>query len=175
MRRTAPIERNLDRDDPATEGKGPEMTHMSTPDTSGAREPAPRQNVQPTAMTGWVGMVAFAGVMMVLLGAFHIIQGLVAVFQDEYFLISSSGLVLDVDYTVWGWTHIIGGAVLVGAGFFVFTGNVVARTIGVIVAMVSAIINIAFLSAYPIWSAIMIAIDVLVIWALTAHGGELRD
>ena len=107
------------------------MTHMSTPDTSDARGPAPRQNVQPTTMTAWVGWIAFAGVMMVLLGAFHILQGLVAVFRDEYYLISSSGLVLNVDYTAWGWIHIVGGAVVMAAGFFVFTGNVVARTIGV--------------------------------------------
>lgn len=151
------------------------MTHMSTPDTSDARGPAPRQNVQPTTMTGWVGWIAFAGVMMVLLGAFHILQGLVAVFRDEYYLISSSGLVLNVDYTAWGWIHIIGGAVVMAAGFFVFTGNVVARTIGVVVAMISALLNIAFLSAYPIWSALMIGFNVLAIWALTVHGGEMRD
>ena len=78
------------------------MSHMSTSDTSGAPGSASRADVQRAAMTAWVGWIAFAGVMMVLLGAFHIIQGLVAVFQDEYFLISSSGLVLDVDYTVPG-------------------------------------------------------------------------
>jgi hypothetical protein len=126
-------------------------------------------------MTGWVGWVAFAGVMMVMLGAFHVLQGLVAVFRDEYYLISSSGLILNVDYTVWGWIHIIGGAVVAAAGVFVFTGSVVARTIGVVVAMLSAILNIAFLSAYPIWSALMIGFDVLAIWALTVHGGEMRD
>ena len=151
------------------------MTHMSTPDTSDARGPAPRQNVQPTTMTGWVGWIAFAGVMMVLLGAFHVLQGLVAVFRDEYYLVSSSGLILNVDYTAWGWIHIIGGVVLVAAGFFVFTGNVVARTIGVVVAMLSAILNIAFLSAYPIWSALMIGFNVLAIWALTVHGSEMRN
>ena len=112
---------------------------------------------------------------MLLVGTFHVIQGLVAVFRDEYFLVTQSGLTLNVDYTTWGWTHIIGGAILIFAGIAVFSGKVWARTIGVILAMLSAIVNIAFLAAYPIWSVTMIAIDVLVIWALTVHGGELRE
>ena len=56
-------------------------------------------NVQPTEMTAWVGWIAFAGMMMILLGTFHAIQGLVALFQDEYFLVAKSGLVVHVDYT----------------------------------------------------------------------------
>ena len=126
-------------------------------------------------MTAWVGWIFFAGAMMVMLGSFHVIEGLVAVFKDEVFLVGRSGLVINVDYTTWGWVHIIGGLVIAGAGIALFTGRIWARTIGVIMAMVSAIVNITFLSAYPVWSAIMITLDVLVIWALTVHGGELRE
>ena len=134
-----------------------------------------RQNVQPTEMTGWVGWIGFAGVMMVLLGSFHVIQGLVAIFNDEAFLVGQSGLTISLDYTAWGWAHVIGGLIVGAAGIGVFTGKIWARAVGVLVAMVSALVNIAFLSAYPIWSAIMIAIDILVIWALTVHGGEVRE
>jgi hypothetical protein len=134
-----------------------------------------RQNVTPTAMSGWVGWIVFAGVMMVMLGAFHIIDGLIALFQDEYFLVARSGLTVHVDYTVWGWVHLIGGIIVVVAGVALFSGKVWARFIAVPIALLSAIVNIAFLSAYPIWSTIMIAIDILVIWAVTVHGGELRD
>lgn len=152
------------------------MSHTTRAEsTSTGQQRARRQNVQPTQMTGWVGWVAFAGVMMLLVGTFHVIQGLVAVFRDEYFLVTKSGLTVNVDYTTWGWTHIIGGAVLILAGIAVFSGQVWARTVGVILAMLSAIVNIAFLAAYPIWSVTMIAVDVLVIWALTVHGGELRE
>ena len=152
------------------------MSHTTkTERTSAGQQQARRQNVQPTQMTGWVGWVAFAGVMMLLVGTFHVIQGLVAVFRDEYFLVTKSGLTVNVDYTTWGWTHIIGGAVLILAGIAVFSGAVWARTVGVILAMLSAIVNIAFLAAYPIWSVTMIAVDVLVIWALTVHGGELKE
>jgi hypothetical protein len=138
-------------------------------------EPSRMQNVQATQMTAWVGWIAFAGLIMLVLGMFHVIQGLVALFQDEYFLVGKSGLTVHVDFTTWGWIHLIGGVIIAGAGIALFTGRVWARTIGVILAMVSAIISVGFLSAYPIWSAIMIAFDVLVIWALTVHGGELSQ
>ena len=144
-------------------------------DASTASQQARRQNVQPTEMTGWVGWIAFAGTMMLLLGSFHVIQGLVAVFKDDYFLVGKSGLVVNVDYTTWGWVHIIGGLIIAGAGVGLFSGKVWARTIGVIFAMVSAILNISFLAAYPIWSTIMITVDILVIWALTVHGSEMKE
>jgi hypothetical protein len=133
------------------------------------------QNVQATQMTGWVGWIAFAAIIMLILGSFHVIQGLVALFKDEYFLVGKSGLVINVDFTTWGWIHIIGGIIIAAAGLALFTGKVWARTIGVILALSSAIVNVGFLSAYPIWSAIMIGFDVLVIWALTVHGSELRQ
>ena len=133
------------------------------------------QNVQPTQMTGWVGWIAFAGTVMVMAGFFHVFQGLVALFQDEYFLVGRSGLAVNVDFTTWGWIHIIGGALIAVAGLALFTGKVWARTIGVILAMASAIVNIGFLAAYPIWCTMMILFDVLVIWALTVHGGEMRQ
>jgi len=125
--------------------------------------------------TGWVGWIVFAAAMMIMLGIFHAIEGLVALFKDEYFLVRPSGLTIDVDYTAWGWTHLIGGVVVALAGMALFTGRTWARVVGVVVAMLSAIINIGFLAAYPVWSTIMIAIDVLVIYALTAHGAEMKS
>lgn len=152
------------------------MSHTTRPADTPAGQPQSRmQNVQPTEMSGWVGWIAFAGVMMLLVGSFHIIQGLVAVFEDEYFLVSTSGLAVSMDFTAWGWTHIIGGIVLVLAGIAVFSGRIWARTVGVILAVLSALVNIAFLAAYPIWSVTMIAVDILVIWALTVHGAELKQ
>jgi hypothetical protein len=133
------------------------------------------QNVQPTEQTGWVGWIAFAGFMMVMLGTFHAIQGLVALFNDEYFLVGKSGLTLSLDFTTWGWIHIIGGIIIAGAGIGLFVGKMWARTVGVILALVSAVVNVSFLAAYPIWSAMMIVVDVLVIWAITVHGRELKE
>jgi hypothetical protein len=125
--------------------------------------------------TMWVGWIAFAGVMMMMLGAFHAIEGLVAIFQDSYFLVGQDDLVVHVDYTMWGWVHMLVGILVVSAGAAVLTGHMWARVIAVIVAFGSALLNIAFLSAYPIWSTIMIAVDVLVIWAVMVHGREMKD
>jgi hypothetical protein len=69
----------------------------------------------------------------------------------------------------------VGGIIVVAAGMGLLSGKIWARTVGVLLAMVSAVVNIAFLPAYPIWSTIMIAVSILVIWALTVHGSELRD
>jgi hypothetical protein len=151
------------------------MSETLRPGGAGMSTPLERQNVAPTSMSGWVGWVAFAGIMMVLLGTFHIIDGLIALFNDEYFLVSKSGLAVSADFTTWGWVHLIGGVIVVAAGIGVFTGQVWARGLGVVVAMISAVINLGFLSAYPVWSSIMILVDILVIWALTVHGGELRE
>jgi hypothetical protein len=125
--------------------------------------------------TGWVGWVAFAGVMMILAGVFQAIDGLIALFNDELYVVRPSGLVIDVDYTAWGWTHLLLGVLLIAAGSAVFSGRVWGRTLGVVAALLSAIVNFAFIPAYPVWSLLIITVDVLVIYALIAHGGELRE
>ena len=92
--------------------------------------------------SAWVGWTAFAGVMMVMIGTFHVFQGLVALFKDEYFLVGNEGLLVTVDYTGWGWTHIIAGLIVALAGFAVFAGKMWARVVGVILAVVSALVNV---------------------------------
>jgi hypothetical protein len=143
-------------------------------ETSQGRSQARSTRPQPES-TAWAGWVVFAGVMLVVLGAFQVIEGLVALFKDDYYLVRPSGLVVNVNYTGWGWVHIIIGAVAVVAGLGLVAGNMAARVVGVGVAVVSAVVNMAFLAAYPVWSAIMIAVDVLVIYAIIVHGGELKD
>ena len=124
--------------------------------------------------SGWaVSGIVFAACVLTLIGFFHAIAGLVALFKDEYFLVGNSGLVVNVDYTTWGWVHLILGIVVGIAGAALFAGATWARIVAVLLALFSAIINLAFTSAYPIWSAIMIAVDILVIYAVTAHGREM--
>jgi hypothetical protein len=125
--------------------------------------------------TGWTGWVVFAGFLMIMLGLFQGIQGLVAIFDDGYYHVTQRGLVVNVDYTAWGWTHLIIGVLIVAAGIGVLTGNLAARILGVVLAGLSAVVNIAFLAAFPVWSVIIITVDVLVIYALIVHGRELRD
>ena len=125
--------------------------------------------------TGWVGLLVFAGIMMILVGSFQVIDGLIALFNDELYVVRPNGLVVNVDYTAWGWTHLLLGVLLIAAGYAVFSGKVWGRTLGVIAALLSAIVNFAFIPAYPVWSLLIITVDVLVIYALIAHGGELRE
>jgi hypothetical protein len=112
--------------------------------------------------------------MMLILGMFHAFQGLIALFQHEYYLVTENGLTVHVNYTGWGWTHLIFGIVVIAAGAALLVGQTWARVVAVVLAVLSAVVNAGFLAAYPVWSAIMIAVDILVIWALTVHGGEMR-
>lgn len=128
-------------------------------------------NRQRTAWTGWI---AFAGVMMVISGGLNATYGVIALVNDDWVVWGERGSLL-IDLSAWGWIHLVVGLVLVLAGIGVFTGNVLARIVGVIVAAVSLIANFLFIPAYPLWAIIVVSIDVLVIWALTAHGREMRE
>ena len=123
--------------------------------------------------SGWgVGFVVFAGVMMIMLGVFHALEGLTAILKGQFF-VATRNYLITIDMTAWGWIHLIGGVVVAVAGFFVFTGAVWARTIGVILAVLSAFANFLFIPYYPFWSLLMLAVDIFVIWALVAHGREV--
>jgi hypothetical protein len=130
---------------------------------------------QASDYSGWAGWILFAAVMMLLTGTFHVIEGLVALFDDSYYESRSSGLVLDMGYTAWGWVQVIAGVVVVAAGVSLFAGRMWARVLGTAMAGVSAIVNVGFLAAQPFWSALMIGLDIAVIMALTVHGTEFRD
>lgn len=133
----------------------------------------PGSPVQPTA-TGWVGWVIFAGVIMIMVGSFNAVAGLVALFKDDYYLVGQSGLLLEVDYTAWGWALIIWGLLVGLVGLGVLSGRAWAAVCGVILVGVNALLNLAFLAAYPIWTTLIIALDVIVIYALIVHGRETR-
>lgn len=128
-----------------------------------------------TELTAWAGWVAFGGVMLMLMGVFHAIEGLVALFDDGFYLVRPSGLVVDMSYTTWGWIHLLTGLVAVAAGLGLFTGNMAARAVAVAIAAWSALVNVAFVSAYPVWSTIVIVLDLIVIYAIIVHGRELEN
>ena len=125
---------------------------------------------QPSAWAA--GYTAFAGVVLILIGFFQAVAGLVAIVDDNFY-VAGQEYVFQFDITTWGWIHLIVGLILLLAGFGVFTGNVAARTIGVIVAALSAIAAFAWLPWYPIWAVVIIALDVAVVWALTMHGRDI--
>jgi hypothetical protein len=125
--------------------------------------------------TGWTGMVVFSGVMLIMLGGFEAIEGLVAIFDPGYYLVTRTGLVVEVDYTTWGWTHLVIGGLALIAGFGVLAGQMWARVVGIVIAVLSALANVGFIAAYPVWATIVIATDVIVVYALAVHGKEVKE
>jgi hypothetical protein len=127
-----------------------------------------------SARTGWTGWITFAAIMMMIAGGLNALYGLIALLNDEWVVWTNRGS-LYLDITEWGWIHLIVGAVVFFSGIGLLSGNVLARTVGVIAVAISLMSNFFFIPAYPLWAMIVITIDVLVIWALTAHGKEMRD
>lgn len=125
--------------------------------------------------TGWVGWSYFAGFMMMFLGIFQGIAGLTAIFNSDFFLVTKNHLIA-FDFTAWGWINLIFGVIIFFAGLELFrSGAAWARVIAVFLAGLNLIGNLSFIEAYPLWSISMSVIDVLVIYSLTVHGGELRE
>ena len=121
-----------------------------------------------------VGFILFAAIMMLMSGVFQAIQGLVGIFENEFY-VATRNYLFQFDATTWGWIHLIGGIIVVLAGWGLLSGQTWARTVAIIVAVLSAIANFAFIPYYPFWSLLIITLDIFVIWAVAAHGGQLRD
>ncbi|MGY2701252.1 MULTISPECIES: DUF7144 family membrane protein [unclassified Nocardioides] len=113
------------------------------------------------------GLASFAGVVLVMLGLFQFLQGLSAAFKDDVF-VKTSDYVYSIDLSAWGWIHMALGAVGIAIGLCVLYGQTWARAAGILIAVLSAVANFAFLPYYPFWAILLIAIDVLVIWALSS-------
>lgn len=124
-----------------------------------------------------IGWKMFAGLMMIMAGAFNAADGLVAITDHTYFAKAggTDQLPITNDLKTWGWIVFIWGLVLIVSGGLVFAGNAFGRIVGLIAASGNAIVQLGFLAHYPFWSAIIILVDVVVIYALAVHGGRLDD
>ena len=131
-----------------------------------------RASTEPPVSPIAVGFTAFAAVVMIMTGVFQAFQGLVALLNDDFYVVGEKWT-FSFDLTSWGWVHLIVGVLVAVAGVFVLRGAVWARTVGVAVAAVSALLNFMWLPYYPFWSLLIIALDVFVIWALVAHGRDM--
>lgn len=151
------------------------MSDVHSAQSVGTARPAGHAAGPSTQRTGWTGWLTFAAVTMIVVGAFQVIEGLVAVFQDGYYLVPATRLVVHVDYTAWGWVHFGIGAAIVIAGLGLFTGHLWARILAIALAAASAIINLAFLAAFPLWAFIIIGFDAMVIYAVAVHGPEMSS
>jgi uncharacterized membrane protein len=121
-------------------------------------------------VSGWaVGGITFAATMLVLIGIFQAIAGLVAIFDDNFYVVTQN-YTFDLDTNAWGWIHLILGILLVVVGYFLFAGATWAGVTAIVLAVLSAVANFFFIPYYPFWSILVIALDVWVIWSLTRPG-----
>jgi hypothetical protein len=123
-------------------------------------------------VSGWTtGFAYFAGAIMILIGIYHAISGLAAILEDEFFVVGRN-YTFDLDVTAWGWIHLIGGIIIVLAGIGIYSGATWARTVGIVLAGLSAVANFFYIPYYPVWAVLIIALDIMVILALTAFSRE---
>ncbi len=131
---------------------------------------------QPVAgKSAWaVGFIYLAAVLMILGGVFQVLEGIAAVANRSFYAVGHN-YTYRFNVTTWGWIHIVIGALLFLAGIGVLRGNILARTLGIILAGLSAIANFLWLPYYPVWAIVLIAFNFGVIWALASHGRDVAE
>jgi uncharacterized membrane protein (DUF2068 family) len=124
------------------------------------------------SMAGWIG---FAGVMLMIIGGLDFFQGLIALFEDEYYVVTQSGFLV-FDLTAWGWIMLIWGVLLLLAGFGLVAAQGWARWFAIVVVSLNFIAQLGFLgnSQYPLWSLTVMALNIIVLYALTARWSESK-
>jgi hypothetical protein len=126
-------------------------------------------------MSGWVGWIVFAAVIMMVNGTFNAIQGLSALIRDDAYWVTRGGEVLTFNITTWGWIHLILGILSVFVGYLLLQGSTFARVIGIGLVCLNLIAQFTYLPLYPFWGIIGIAVGFFVLYALIVHGGELKS
>ena len=121
-----------------------------------------------------VGFILFAAIMMIMVGVFQALQGIIAIFENEFY-VATRNYLFQFDATTWGWIHLLVGLLVAFAGWGLLSGRTWARTVAIILAVLSAITNFLFVPYYPFWALLLVTLDIFVIWAVAAHGGDLRD
>ena len=119
-----------------------------------------------------VGFTYFAAVLMMLSGAFEILQGLSAIIRKHLYVVNSD-YIYKINVTGWGWIHLILGVIVLLAGIALLGGALWARIIGIAMAVLIAVANFLWLPYYPVWAIVIIALNVVIIWALAAHGRDV--
>ena len=123
-------------------------------------------------VTGWVGWVWFAGIVLVTLGLFNAISGMVAAFSPEKLVgLGEQGIVV-LDVSTWGWVHLVVGVLLVIVGLALLAGRGWARLVAIVLVVLNVLTQFVALPASPWWSVVTIVLGIFVLWALVVHGDE---
>lgn len=120
------------------------------------------------AGSGWI---SFAGVMLITVGFFNVIDGIAAIANSDYL----ANQLLFANLDAWGWFFLIWGIVQILAGFAIFGGATWAAIVGIVAAFFNLIAQLSWARAYPVWALCAMTLDVLVIYALVVHGGRERE
>lgn len=129
---------------------------------------------EPMPASNWTGWIAFAGTMLIIIAGFNIVEGLVALVDDSYYLTDAEGLAVSVPYAVLGWIQVAIGFVGVAIGIGLLRGNLVARIAGVLIAVISTLVHLTAIAAHPFWSVVVITFNVMVLYSILAHGEEMK-
>jgi hypothetical protein len=166
----------------------PRRDHGTNPSTPVEENPMSVPHQQPAAPTGvghrfdtyqprpagWVvGMSVFAALIMIMVGLFHMVEGLTALLDNEIYTVGVRYL-FSFDVMAWGWIHLAVGVLLIAAGLAMRTRRLWARSVGIAFAALSMIASFLFVPYYPVWSLLIIVLDFFIIWAMcayTAHPG----
>ena len=119
-------------------------------------------------MSAWL---RFAGIVVITTGVFNLIEGLVGLFDSDFYLVRPDD-VLVLDLTGWGWVHVVVGCLVALTGVALFAGAAWARPLTVVLATVNAVTQLVFIAVYPVWSLVVIALCFVVIWAVVVHGDD---
>jgi hypothetical protein len=115
-------------------------------------------------------MIVFAVALLVTVGFFNLIDGIAAIANSHIFIANAHYVIGDL--RVWGWVALILGTLQILAAVAVLAGNQAARWFAVVVIGLNAVGQMFFIPAYPFWSLLIIAVDVVALWGLCAYGSR---
>ncbi len=127
-----------------------------------------------TKVTSWTGWVVFAAALMLIEGIMQILYGLGALLGAHWF-VYAHGSAYVLSASSWGWWMLLAGMLLTVSGALLWTGNMFGRSVGVVLAVISAFENAALITVAPVWSILAIAVDLAVLYAIAVHGGEMKQ
>ena len=156
---------------PGTESFALQMSRDTLDQERTAGTRARAQSLAEREEAGWA---AFAVTILFMVAAFQIVDGLVALLRDQTYVTRENGLVVSIDYTVWGWVHLGLGLLAAVAAFGLLSGRMWARVLGVGMALLSILVNFVFMPAYPFLAIAVIVVDIMVIYAIIVYGGVLK-
>jgi hypothetical protein len=131
--------------------------------------------VSTTRQTGWTSWTRFAAVFLIVSGIFSVVEGIVGLISPDAYFVVAHGRLFLFDISGWGWWTLILGILLIIIGVFLYIGTLWARAAAVIIAALSAIVQLLLIPAQPWWSMVVIAVDLLIIFAIAAHGRDQRS